>query len=226
MHIPDTHTETHPGVYERTTPACPTDKPIQESYRNRAETILKNDKRHYEKHAPFIRQRIEEADIPFDHCVAWAGGHPKLEAKAGFQLIDVIDATADMYAESDEMFQELYGPVEVQYIQMEITTDLVEKHRQYVDSSYANTFVHFIEHLTRQQAISLLESCGQTPVIIYGPNVRKAKDKNWFHFKPSDHNTFWTAEALADQLKDLGYTHVSVDEIDEDYLIIASMGVA
>ena len=222
MHIPETHKETVTGVYERIDPSPPTDSVIQESYRNRAEQILRADKNHYERHAPVIRKKITEAGIPFDYCVAWAGGHPKLEAKAGFELIDVVDAIAGMYEDSDGLFQELYGPTQVQYLEMPILPGIVESHRLYVGISYANTFVHFLEHLTRLEAIELLKACDGTPIIIYGPNIESAQNDGWFHFRPADHNTFWTGDAFARLLGTLGYGNVSICNIDEDYLIIAT----
>lgn len=217
MHVPDTHKETTLGVYERITPADSTSATIQESYRNRAENILRMDRRHYEKHAPLIRQQIDAAGVSLKSCVAWAGGHPKLEAKAGFQSITVVDAVAQMYEESDELLQELYGPVYVTYIQSAITPDLVRR-----TMCYCHTFIHFIEHLTHETACEMLIACQRVPVIIYGPNIAKAKDQNWFHFRPADHNTFWTGGALVDFLKKIGYETVSLTEIDEDYLIIAN----
>jgi len=222
MHIPATHKETVTGVYERIDPSAPTDSVIQESYRNRAEKILRADKNHYERHAPLIRKKITEAGIRFDCCVAWAGGHPKLEAKAGFESVDVIDAIADMYQQSDDLFQEIYGPCLVDYVKSEITPKLVASRVFMQHDGYANTFVHFLEHLTRLEAIELLKACDGTPIIIYGPNIESAQNDGWFHFRPADHNTFWTGDAFARLLGTLGYGNVSICNIDEDYLIIAT----
>ena len=223
MHIPATHKETVTGVYERIDPSPPTDSVIQESYRNRAEQILRADKNHYERHVPLIRKKITEAGIPFDYCVAWAGGHPKLEAKAGFKIISVIDAIADMYAQSDNLFQELYGPVYVCYTKSEINPQIVKLAvANGPKGNEANTFVHFLEHLTRLEAIELLKACDGTPIIIYGPNIESAQNDGWFHFRPADHNTFWTGDAFARLLGTLGYGNVSICNIDEDYLIIAT----
>lgn len=223
MYIPKTHRETAPGIYERTAPGETISETLLESYRGRAEKILSADKRHYEKHSPFIRKKIDQSEIKTDRCFAWAGGHPKLEAKAGFEHIEVFDAIADMYEDCDASFQKTYGPANVVYNKDEITPELVGA-VQLIPGSVCNSFVHFIEHLTAEAGADLLSAVGKSgnPILIYGPNIEKAKDENWFHFRPKDHNTFWKAEALVDFLAGMGYKKVRSWEIDEDYLILAN----
>jgi len=223
MYLPDTHTETSPGVYERIEQGNSKSEEIQESYRVRAEKILKLDQRHYRKHAPGIRQEIEAAGIPLSFCIAWAGGHPKMEAQVGFDSIQVVDAIAKDYQETDGIFQELYGPAKVEYCQTDIDASLVAE-AQTLTEPFANTFAHFLEHLTADTTRELLGVIaeGGKPIIIYGPNIEKATDDKWIHFRPADHNTFFTAGAFVSLLEGLGYSYVKAKEIDEDYLIIAS----
>ena len=222
MHIPDHFTETYPGVYERTEQNDSQSGDILDHYTNDAEKILRNDLRHYTKFAPKLGEVLDDAGINCEHVVAFGGGHPKLEATAGFRNITVVDGMADTYKQHAKLFNELYLSdwQNVTYVQRFITAEMIRK-MIWVGTC---TFVHFLEHMTAEMTRDILRAVIPHDIIIYGPNIRAARDGSWFHFKPIDHNTFWTGEALCGYLQDIGYT-TTLLEYSDDYLITGKHNV-
>ena len=203
------------GCWAKETPVSSTNEEINDSYRDRAISILRADQRHYHRHAEKFKSAREKTGML--NCNAWAGGHPKLETVAGFRAVNVIDYNAMMYQATSDVFIDLYGSPDIlTFERSEITAQRVSLANRH---NVANTFVHFLEHLTPKFGESLIDSCNGNPVLIYGPNVDKAVDENWFHFRPSDHNTFWTFAGMRDMLK-RHYSTVHGEVIDEDYLFV------
>jgi len=215
MHIPERYTETHTGVYEQDHVGATVSQGLKEHYADGAERILQNDQRHYRKLTELLNKRIDAAGISRTSCVAIGGGHPKLEVTAGFERIVVLDALANEYGEKHELFEKYYGAANVEY--MQAVSDF-----QNIKINGTVTLVHFLEHLTADAGTELIEQVATNPLIIYGPNIQSARNEDWFHFRPADHNTFWTAEALEAQLRDVGYDRVDVTPYSDDYLIIAT----
>ncbi len=215
MHIHERYTETEPGIYTQEF-VSPVSDEIGESYKERAIKILDLDQRHYRKHQGDFRTAVAGHGIDLSDCDSWGGGHPKLEATIGFAHITVHDYCADMYEQTHPEFAIRYPECAVEYLHGDF--DIYVANETYA----VNVFAHFLEHQTPQEARALLTFCNGNSIIIYGPNIAMARNDDWIHYRPDDHNTFWTGSALAGFLKSIGYKHVTVNYIDEDYFIVAS----
>jgi hypothetical protein len=109
------------------------------------------------------------------------------------------------YKQFENKFKRIYNcNKELKFIQTVITPELFLSIK--LNSKSVLTFTHFLEHFTLTEQINILKNLPKNmDIIIYGPNVEIAKDQNWIHFKPIDHNSFIPLTKLKQILESLNY---------------------
>jgi len=207
-------TEVAPGIFIREDATKATSKAVAGHYEKQALHILKSDKYHYTCMARklamtpvFVNEFHSVADI--------AGGHPKLASHLDIcGEVTVYDQYAEMYEGLHDEFAKLY-PMDatVKYEKKTIT------HHNFTPNAEVAICCHILEHLTVDQIRKLLSNLETDKVIIYGPNIYRARDRNWLHFRPDDHRTFATIDAMAKLLEEAGFMVLQKTEYQEDYLL-------
>jgi hypothetical protein len=178
--------ESEPGIYTRKATAKPTGKSVQAYYKAQAQKILKDDKNHYYRLAKRFTPLM---DTEFFSVADIGGGHPKLASKMNVSEVTVYDAYAPMYEKTHKDFLALYPTAaKVEYKKAQIT------HGNFSPNAEVGIMCHVLEHLTVEQIRRLLENIEVNKVLVYGPNVEKAQNENWIHYRPKDHVTFCTLE--------------------------------
>lgn len=217
MHKPERYEETETGVYEQKAFWDPCADDRQDDYKERAIRILEVDQGHYRKHTELIKAFCRGLDPT--PITSWGGGHPKLEAMVfPHSAIYIYDGAADMYKETAPEFYSRYGGERrCWWESCIIDTAKIAKSQEFTE---LNTFCHVLEHQSWATVKEWLRACTK-PVLIYGPNIEAAHSDGWFHFRPPDHNTFATAEAMKSVLRER-FQDVDSITIDEDYLILAN----
>lgn len=215
MQIPDRYEETAPGVWEQKEFVDPCSDDRGGDYEERAVRILDVDKGHYERHRDTIRAFCQ--GMKLDQISAWGGGHPKLETQVFSGIpVYVYDGAAEMYRNLSSEFHSRYGGAgQCWWTDCFVDAEEIAAVQHFTG---LNTFCHVLEHQSWESVCRWLRAC-TSPVLIYGPNVERAKD-GWFHFRPPDHNTFATAAAMKSILAER-FDVVDSMAIDEDYLVIA-----
>lgn len=201
----------------------PKEDRIKESYRKRAITILHSDKTHYENLYcdPFIVDKFRIPLLHRDWILSIGGGHPKLESYLKPESIDICDLFPEVYLETMDDFRRLYN-----------YHGTIRYHRVQIDASFTPptpdntkngliTFVHFLEHLTYDQAIQVLRNLPpNTDVAIYGPNSeKKPMGHDWIHMRPKDHLTLIPLKKFRQILSAMDY-QIKYDTAYSDDLLI------
>jgi len=206
--------EIEPGIFENPDAAKPDNKKVADHYKNDCIRILECDKYHYECLARKLD--LTPAFAPEYHSVAdIAGGHPKLATKLDVcGDIVVYDQYASMYKKLHPEFERRYPTkAKVSYEKKSIT------HPNFSPNAELAICCHILEHLTLDQIRRLLSNLETDKIIVYGPNIARANNENWFHFKPSDHRTFATVEAMSRLVSEAGFIVLQATQYQEDYLI-------
>ncbi|MCF8082759.1 MAG: class I SAM-dependent methyltransferase [Deltaproteobacteria bacterium] len=196
---------------------------LEESYRDRAITILNNDKHHYEYLYcnPFIVEKFRIPLLNRDWILALGGGHPKLEAYLQPKRIEACDLFPEVYLKTMEEFRSVYDySGEVQYHRVSIDASF----RPPTPSDSTNgliSLVHFLEHLEYEESIRVLKNLpSHTDVVIYGPNAgKKPMPGDWIHLRPQDHLTLVTLKRLKQILSDMKY-EIKYDTAFADDMLI------
>lgn len=207
-------TEIEPGIFENPNAEPAKSDGVEEHYEKDAIKILDDDKYHYECMArkfkdeePFTKEFYSVADI--------AGGHPKLASHLKISGdVTVYDQYAKTYKKTHGKFAERYpisAPVE--YRKRSIT------HHNFTPNAELAICCHILEHLKLDQIRKLLGNLETDKIIVYGPNICRARTPNWFHFRPSDHRTFCTLEAMSRLIAEAGYIVKFGVTYHEDYFI-------
>lgn len=206
--------EVEPGIFDNPNATAPNTKEVQSHYERQAVKILEDDKYHYECMARklahtelFTKEFFSVADI--------AGGHPKF---ASFlKVVDgitVYDQYAATYKKTHEEFEKRYPvSVPVEYKKKSIT------HPNFTPNAELAVCCHILEHLNLSQIRRLLGNLETDKILIYGPNVGRARNEKWFHFRPADHKTFATLDAMQRLVEEAGFKARITVEYHEDYLI-------
>jgi len=211
--IHETLTEAEPGIYTREVTEKSTGKKIQAHYKRNALKILKADRNHYTN---ISRKFKDLLSVEFFSVADIGGGHPKLASLMNVSEVMVYDAMASMYKATHKDFLELYPTdAKIEYKKAQIT------HGNFTPNAEVAIMSHVLEHLTPEQIRRMLENIEVNKVIIYGPNIEKARNKNWIHYKPADHTTFCTMSAMCGMVEKAGYTVKLSQEQSDDYLIFA-----
>lgn len=202
------------GVFENPEAQEPKGTHMKDHYTENAKKILEADKYHYEcmarvfSESPvFAKEFYSVADI--------AGGHPKLASKMKIAgTITVYDQYAATYKKTHKDFLELYPTeAEVVYEKKSIT------HPNFTPNAELAICCHVLEHLTLEQIERLLGNLETDKIVIYGPNIGRARNRSWWHFGALDHKTFATLEAMCRLVSNAGFTVKQADPYHEDYLI-------
>lgn len=201
---------TAPGILTRTVFREPNSKAVQAHYRDDAVTILNRDMGHYqalesalEKHCPQIFGR-------YHTVVAIGGGHPKLERFFSKRSIVVVDPLWENYASLHKEFVKRYPT----------TCSVSYQAPPAPEKAPLTTFVHILEHLTPVQIGEALVNVPKD-IVIYGPNVDHAKHQHWWHFRPEDHNTFYTFDGMRELLESHGFVIQCGLAYSDDYFFWA-----
>jgi len=212
MYIHETLDESVSGIYTREG-APPTGKKIQAYYKDNALKILKADRNHYTN----MKKAFSElCDTEFYSAADIGGGHPKLASVMNVSEVTVYDAMSSVYKKTHKDFLELYPTdAKIEYKKAQIT------HGNFSPNAEVGIMCHVLEHLTVEQIARLLENIEVNKVLIYGPNIDRARNERWIHYRPSDHITFCTLEAMSKLVKDAGYTIKIAEHHRDDYLIFA-----
>ena len=205
--------EIEPGVYENPNATKANTKECQEHYDKNAIKILDDDKYHYQ----CMARKLKESEVftkEFYSAADIAGGHPKLASHMNVSEVVVYDQYAEMYERLNGEFVKRYEPkANVSYEKKAVT------HSNFTPNAEVAICCHILEHLSLKQIRKLLGNLETDKVIIYGPNVKRARNKNWFHFRPADHRTFCTMEAMIKLIEEAGFKFKEGYEYHEDYLI-------
>jgi|GEM_PF-7114589 len=201
----------------------PEDNTIKESYRERAISILRSDKAHYEGLYcnPFIVEKFRIPLLNRDWILSIGGGHPKLESYLSPKRIDVCDLFPEVYLETICDFRQIYN-----------YDGLIQYHRVRVDGTFLPavperarngliSFVHFLEHLDYDQTIQVLKNLPpHMDTVIYGPNSeKKPMSRDWIHMRPKDHLTLIPLKRMREILLAMGYT-IRYDTMYSDDMLI------
>ena len=188
-------------------------KSIEAHYTNNAMKILEVDKYHY----TCMARKFADTEIfsnEFYSVADIAGGHPKLASKMNIAgTITVYDQYAEMYEGLHDEFVKHYPCENVVYEKKAIT------HPQFSPKAELAICSHILEHLTIEQIRRLLANLQTDKVVVYGPNIGVARRLNWLHFKPLDHRTFCTTEAMVGLVQEAGFVVKESIEYHEDHLI-------
>ena len=208
--------EVEPGIYERKDAGKSTSELVETHYTDNAVDILKRDQYHYQ----CMARRFADSPIFTEefHSVAdIAGGHPKLATLMNVcGDITVYDQYAAMYEELHDEFIELYPTdTPIKYEKKQVT------HPNFTPNAELAVCSHMLEHLSLDQIRKLLGNLETDKLVVYGPNVSRAKNRKWLHFRPDDHKTFATIEAMCGLITEAGFTVVEATPYHEDYLIYA-----
>jgi len=211
--LPDLEEKEH-GVFVRKVNKKAVTEDIQAHYKNNALEILKQDRYHY---TCFQRRFADLCKKEFYSVADVAGGHPKLASCLNVcGEITVYDEAADMYKKLHKQFLKLY-PVKcpVKYETKQITNS------QFTPNAELAICCHILEHLKAAQAKKLLKNLETKKVIVYGPNIERAPNQSWIHYRPADHQTFATLEAMCAWVEAAGFSVRLAVPYQEDYLIYA-----
>jgi len=187
---------------------------VETHCRDNALRALKDDQYHYQ----CMARRFADSPVfskEFYSVAAVGGGHPKLASHMNLSGdVTVYDQYAEMYEDTHDEFSKLY-PIEapVKYEKKTIT------HANFTPNAEVAVISHVLEHLKIKQIRRLLSNLETDKVIIYGPNVAKARNEKWFHFTPRDHRTFATLGAMGKLVEEAGFKVVWAVQYREDYMI-------
>ncbi len=187
--------------------------------------ILNSDLKHYENMLPDVQKRMPGIIGKYKKVVTVGGGIPKLETSIlQAESIKVVELIPEMYKPLMAEFKELYNvpdSVEIKYEKKAIKQPYGLKEADVV------VFCHFLEHQKSFKTIKKWLEYQKTDVIIYGPNIRKAKGMNWIHFGDHniDHNTFFTIEALVSVAKEFGYSCETLEHSHDMLVWLKKEGV-
>ena len=214
MYVAQRLTKIDDGVYLDEHPqALPDAGEIEDHYERNALKILADDQGHYRG----VKQLLIDGtpiDRHYASVVDVAGGHPKLSSCLDADRITVYDRQADTYRDTHPQYLELYpDSAPVDYHVKDITDP------EFRPVAELAVFCHVLEHLTLEDAAELVKRVDTDYALIYGPNVRAARDEDWFHYKPKDHRTFLTLEAMAKIMWYGGYTVTCSQEYHQDYIM-------
>lgn len=207
-------TEIEDGIFENPRATSPTSDELEEYYDRRAIKILADDRAHYQNMARVFADLAVFRD-EFYNVADIAGGHPKL---ASFLNLTGEITVYDQYAES---YERLHGEF-LKYYDCKAPVSYVKKqitHHNFTPNAEVAVCCHILEHLSLKQIRTLLGNLETDKVIIYGPNVERAKNANWLHFRPKDHRTFATIAGMCRLVEEAGFQIVNAVERHEDYLI-------
>lgn len=215
MYIPQTFKEVSSGVYERKEKGDPLSEALSMHYEIDAITMLENDFVHYSDLKKYLVGYLPEILNYYKTATAVGGGSPKLESLLlQTPEIVVMDGFADTYNLFDSKFRAIYNiesDVHIKYLQRHLD-------RPFKIPKLAGdcvTFVHFLEHSTNWDTVCSWIEKQENDILIYGPNISAATDAGWIHFRPSDHNIFFTIEAISDVGKQCGYSIKSLSYSDD-----------
>jgi len=203
MYKPEAFTETTPGVFEQNIKSNAQTEVIGEHYANNALAILHSDKRHYDGFKLFVNEHMPELIHKYKNVTAIGGGSPKLEVSVlNAENITVVDGFADTYQNTDADFRHIYGAdkVNIEYV----NKNLGKPYKIEVENGCIS-FVHFLEHCANYKTVEKWLSLQENDIVIYGPNIEVAQSPDWFHFRPLDHNVFFTIEAISEIGRKNGY---------------------
>jgi hypothetical protein len=143
------------------------------------------------------------------------GGHPKIASLLNVcGPVTVYDQYPDIYKKSHKEFVARYPmTVEVEYEKKNIS------HANFTPNAELAILCHILEHLTIKQIRRLLGNLETDKVLIYGPSIDKAVNEKWLHFKPKDHRTFATLEAMRTMVEDAGFRVDLEMHYVDDYVI-------
>lgn len=206
--------EIEPGIFENPNATDPDTKQVKSHYEKEAVRILQDDKYHYECMARKL-VNTEFMTKEFYSVADIAGGHPKLASFLNIaEGITVYDQYAATYKKTHPEFEKRYPiSVPVEYKKKSIT------HPNFTPNAELAICCHILEHLTLTQIRRLLGNLETDKVLIYGPNIARAQNEKWFHFRPGDHRTFATLDAMRGLVEEAGFKARITVEYHEDYLI-------
>ena len=215
MYIPEHFKEVSKGVIVRKEINNPQTIDIQAHYENDAINILVSDNCHYSGLYSHILNVMPELSNAYYDVVSIGGGNPKFEV-AILKAVDitVLDGFADSYKAKDTQFRQIFNiseDVNIDYRKCDLSSPFSPT----IPLNSCVSFVHFLEHCDSWETVKAWIKDQESDIVIYGPNIEVAQDADWFHFRPKDHNVFFTIEAIAAYAKEIGYTVESIAYSDD-----------
>lgn len=198
----------------------PFTKTIITHYNEKLISGLYSDKIHYDQFIKYIKEYYKDIfKNNYDIFYCFGGGLPRFESYFNMNKIISYDMNSNIYSKFEDKFREIYNyNKELEFTQKIITPELFLSLK--LNKKSILTFTHILEHFTLNDHLEILKNLPKNiEVIIYGPNIETAKDKDWIHFKPIDHNNFIPLTKLKQILESLNYT-IHYDVSYEDDLFI------
>jgi hypothetical protein len=212
MFVREEMKEERPGIYVREGQQTK-GKEMKEDYQSRNLRNLKSDRYHYQC---LVRKFPELFAEEFYSVADIGGGNPKLASHMNVSEITVYDQWAKMYEKDHETFLSLYPTdANIEYKKKNVL------HPNFTPNAEVAIICHVLEHLSIEQIERMLGNLETNKVLIYGPNIGAAKNAKWFHFRPAEHTTFATLEAMCELVKEAGFTVKVAEPYSEDYIIFA-----
>jgi len=196
---------------------------VKESYRERALSILKSDKPHYEGlfSNPIIVEKFRIPLLNREWILSIGGGHPKLESYLRPGRIEICDLFPEVYLKTLQAFRDLYNyHGKIRYHRVKVDGCFKPPTPKATENGLI-TFVHFLEHLDYDMTLSVLRNLPRgMDVAIYGPNSeKKPMDGDWIHLRPADHLTLIPIKKFREILSDLSYDIRYETAFSDDLLI-------
>jgi hypothetical protein len=214
MFIPKTFENVEPGVIVRKEINNPQTIEISQHYENDALRILQSDRIHYAALSMVVKQKLPTLFNKYKEVVSIGGGSPKFEVSILNPLyITVLDGFADSYAKNNQSFRQIFDVHKNVFIQYNACN--LDTPASPTIGNDCISFVHFLEHCDSWKTVKAWIKAQKNDIVIYGPNIEAAHDDNWFHFRPVDHNVFFTIEAITKFAEKIGYTVESIAYSDD-----------
>jgi hypothetical protein len=205
--------EEEEGIYTRKATKNADSEDVEAHYRENALKILKDDRKHYTN---LSRRFAALLETEFYSVADIGGGHPKLASIMNVSEVTVYDQFPDIYEETHDEFLKLYPTkANIKYEKKKIT------HSQFSPNAEVAICSHVLEHLTIEQIRRLFANIEVNKLLVYGPNVEKARNENWLHYKPGDHITFATIEGMSKMIEEAGFNVKLATPHNEDYMLFA-----
>jgi len=219
MYIPENFTMVQPGVAERKNPGDAQSDELEQHYESKAIQILHSDRTHYRRLRRYVAGLLPELLYYYSDATSVGGGIPKFETTLlHASQVTVIDGFAETYQGYEKKFREIYGigeKVRIDYRKQQFDRPFEAS----CSPTGCVTFIHFLEHCSHWQTVCDWIACQRNDVVIYNPNIAAARNAEWVHFQPSDHNVLYTIDAMMDVGRQCGYPYIQAMPYCDDLLV-------
>lgn len=202
---------------------------VKKVYPTKLTQNMKNDITHYNSlYNKLHTEAVSLFNTKYDICYAFGGGIPKFESYLNVEDIVVVDGMAEFYKSYSGDFRVLYDYTgALKYINSIISSYTISEFPRDLSKKTLFTFIHILEHQTLDEHIDILKNLPKgIDVLVYGPNISKAKSAGWVHIQKwiLDHNTFIPYRKFLEILTGFNYEIYFNTEYSDDLLFYFNTG--